>query len=89
MREHQLDDAASIRMLAVDAAARGRGAGEALTVACIDQARAEGCREIVLHSETTMTAAHRLYGRLGFRRAEELDWYPEPDLLLMGFRMDL
>jgi ribosomal protein S18 acetylase RimI-like enzyme len=89
MREHDLDDVPSIRMLAVATAARGMGAGEALTVACVERARAEGSIEIVLHSSTTMTTAHRLYQRVGFRRAEELDWQPEPDLLLMGFRMRL
>src|SRR5690606_15872044 len=59
-------DAAGIRMLAVAPHARGRGVGEALTRACIDRARAGGRRQVVLHSTDRMTAAHRLYTRLGF-----------------------
>lgn len=79
-------NAASIRMLAVDPGAQGRGVGESLVRACLARAESDGRAEVVLHSTTAMTTAHRLYLRLGFRRAEELDWCPEPDLLLMGFR---
>jgi hypothetical protein len=32
-----------------------------------------------------MTTAHRIYGRLGFERAEHLDWSPVPGFLLMAF----
>lgn len=84
--EVDVPNAASIRMLAVDPAAQGRGVGEALVRACLARAEADGRAEVVLHSTTVMTTAHRLYERLGFRRADELDWYPEPDFLLMGFR---
>ncbi|CAM5290782.1 MULTISPECIES: GNAT family N-acetyltransferase [Streptomyces] len=72
---------AEIRMLAVDRAARGRGAGEALVRACVDRARAtEGCVRVVLSSQRTMHAAHRLYERLGFVRTPERDWNPLPEL---------
>jgi ribosomal protein S18 acetylase RimI-like enzyme len=70
---------AEIRMLAVDRAARGRGAGEALVRACIDRARAtDGCTGIVLSTQHIMQAAHRIYERLGFVRAPERDWRPIP-----------
>ncbi|HLT68944.1 MAG TPA: GNAT family N-acetyltransferase [Acidimicrobiales bacterium] len=82
-------DAAGIRMLAVAPHARGRGVGEALTRACIDRARAGGRRQIVLHSTDRMTAAHRLYTRLGFERDPGIDWEPEPGLWLRGFRLRL
>ncbi|MBQ0995793.1 GNAT family N-acetyltransferase [Streptomyces nigra] len=73
---------AEIRMLAVDRAARGRGAGEALVRACLDRARAtEGCVRVVLSSQPTMYSAHRIYGRLGFVRTPERDWNPVPELL--------
>jgi ribosomal protein S18 acetylase RimI-like enzyme len=72
---------AEIRMLAVDRAARGRGAGESLVRACIDRARATpGCTAVVLSTQRTMHAAHRIYGRLGFVRVPERDWNPIPDL---------
>ncbi|MFS4093301.1 GNAT family N-acetyltransferase [Streptomyces sp. AF1A] len=72
---------AEIRMLAVDRAARGRGAGESLVRACIDRARAtRGCTAVVLSTQRTMHAAHRIYERLGFARVPERDWNPLPDL---------
>src|SRR4051812_32842939 len=37
MAEHGVDGAASIRMLAVDGAAQGRGVGRALVQVCIDR----------------------------------------------------
>jgi ribosomal protein S18 acetylase RimI-like enzyme len=82
-------DGAGIRMLAVDRAAQGQGIGEALTRACIERARAEGKRQLVLHSTTWMHTAHRLYSRLGFERDESLDWTPGPGVDLLGFRLPL
>ncbi|KOT32156.1 acetyltransferase [Streptomyces caelestis] len=72
---------AEIRMLAVARAGRGRGAGEALVRACVDRARAvEGCGRVVLSTQRTMRAAHRVYERLGFTRTPERDWNPLPEL---------
>ncbi len=72
---------AEIRMLAVAAASRGQGACEALVRACVDRARAaEGCRAVVLSTQRTMRAAHRIYERLGFVRTPERDWKPLPEL---------
>jgi ribosomal protein S18 acetylase RimI-like enzyme len=82
-------DAAGIRMLAVDPAARGRGVGEALARACIDRARAAGRQQVLLHSTDRMTVAHRLYRRLGFVHDPSLDWEPEPGVNLRGFRLRL
>jgi ribosomal protein S18 acetylase RimI-like enzyme len=77
------------RMLAVDPVAQGRGVGRALVAQVIDGFRAAGTRSIVLCSMTTMTAAHRLYESLGFRRDPGLDWSPVPGLVLVAFRLDL
>jgi ribosomal protein S18 acetylase RimI-like enzyme len=82
-------DAAGIRMLAVAAAAQRRGVGEALTVACIDRATAAGRTWLVLHSTEWMTAAHRLYGRLGFARDPERDIEVNPQFVLRAFRLRL
>lgn len=87
--EFSMPDAAGIRTLAVRPRARGRGVGAALVNACIEEARAAGRAQVVLHSTRTMTAAHRLYRRLGFERDVSLDWAPVSDVLLQGFRLRL
>ncbi|KFF99963.1 acetyltransferase [Streptomyces scabiei] len=72
---------AEIRMLAVAPEARGRGVGEALVRACVERARTvEGCVRVVLSTQRTMRAAHRIYERLGFTRTPERDWNPLPDV---------
>jgi ribosomal protein S18 acetylase RimI-like enzyme len=72
---------AEIRMLAVAREARGKGAGEALVRACVDRARTTaGCTTVVLSTQRTMRAAHRIYERLGFTRTPERDWNPLPEL---------
>ncbi|MGD0374824.1 MAG: GNAT family N-acetyltransferase [Streptosporangiaceae bacterium] len=83
------EDAAGFRMLAVAPDAQGRGVGEALVRACIDQGRADGRGRLVLHSTPWMTTAHRLYARLGFRRAPDRDFSPVPAVPLLGFELNL
>lgn len=80
---------AAIRMLGVDPAAQGRGVGLALVEACLERARRLGREAVFLHSTPWMTAAHRLYGRLGFVRVPERDWLPVPEVPLMAFRLVL
>jgi ribosomal protein S18 acetylase RimI-like enzyme len=83
------DDELEFRMLAVAPAARGRGVGEALTRLVLDRAAEQGFRAVVLSSSESMTAAHRLYERLGFRRTPELDWVPEPGVSLITYRVEV
>ena len=80
---------AVIRMLVVDPAERGRGIGEALSRAAVDTARADGCTVVRLSSQPEMTAAHRLYERLGFVRTPSFDWSPYEGLQLLGFALPL
>ena len=84
---------AEIRALAVARTARGQGAGEALVRACVARARAtEACTTIVLSSQRSMHAAHRLYERLGFVRTPDRDWNPVPhldDLTLLTYQLTL
>jgi ribosomal protein S18 acetylase RimI-like enzyme len=88
--EDLADDEASFRMLGVAAAAQGRGVGAALVETCLDAAGAAGRRAVFIHSGSWMTAAHRLYGRLGFRRAPDRDWVvPEVGVSLLGFERDV
>lgn len=89
MSEHTEDDVPSIRMLAVADHARRRGVGLALTEAVLDRARDDGARAVVLHSVPSMTGAHSLYEGLGFVRDEVIDFWPEPDVFCIGYRLDL
>jgi ribosomal protein S18 acetylase RimI-like enzyme len=59
-----------IEDVVVDAAARGRGVGEALNLAAIEQARRAGARTVDLTSRPSREAANRLYRRLGFEARE-------------------
>jgi ribosomal protein S18 acetylase RimI-like enzyme len=83
------DDEASIRMLAVDPVAQGRGIGRSLIEACIKAACRLERRAIFLHSTPWMTTAHELYVRAGFVRVPERDWLPVPEVPLLAFRLDL
>jgi ribosomal protein S18 acetylase RimI-like enzyme len=73
------------RMLAVSPDARGAGVGEALASLCVDRAREQGSRAVVLSSLPQMSAAHRLYVRLGFERAPARDWQPVPHVRLIAY----
>jgi ribosomal protein S18 acetylase RimI-like enzyme len=83
------EDEAAFRMLAVDGGVRGRGIGEALVRTCLDRARSAGKRRMVLSTDARMTAAHRLYERLGFTRLPERDWTPMPGTDLRVYALDL
>lgn len=81
---------AEFRMLAVDPAAQGRGAGAALARACVARATELGRTAVVICVRSGMaTAAHRLYARLGFVRAPEKDWSPLAGVELLGLRLEL
>ena len=43
----------------------------------------------MLHTTRWMTVAQRLYPKLGFERAPELDLEPVPGLELLGYRYQL
>jgi ribosomal protein S18 acetylase RimI-like enzyme len=57
---------ARIEDVVVDEAARGHGAGAALTTAALRLAKQQGARTIDLTSRASRVAANRLYERLGF-----------------------
>ncbi|TVL94052.1 GNAT family N-acetyltransferase [Streptomyces sp. SAJ15] len=80
---------AEFRMLAVRSAARRRGAAEALVRACLRRARELRRDRVVMSSQTDMTAAHRLYERLGFVRTPERDRSVVPGLTLITFALEL
>lgn len=74
---------AEIRMLAVEAGARGRGLGEALVRAAAEHGLSHGLEAVVLTTMPAMVAARRMYVRLGFERVPERDWsVPGQELLV-------
>jgi GNAT superfamily N-acetyltransferase len=78
-----------VRLLAVVPAARGRGVGAGLMQECVRRARGWGAPALVLHTTPMMGAAVRLYERLGFVAASELDVEVAPGLTVTGYRLDL
>jgi ribosomal protein S18 acetylase RimI-like enzyme len=81
-------DAAWIRMLAVAPEWQRRGVGEALVRTCLALAARDGRRRVLLHTTSLMVTAHRLYERLGFRRAPELDRTPSPGFTLAAYAFE-
>jgi pimeloyl-ACP methyl ester carboxylesterase/GNAT superfamily N-acetyltransferase len=79
-------DAAGFRFLAVDPAARGRGAAIALVERCTELGRASGKRLIVIHSTEAMKAALAIYAARGFERAPDLD-FVQGAMPVYGFRL--
>jgi ribosomal protein S18 acetylase RimI-like enzyme len=82
-------DEGEFRMLAVAPSAQGRGVGRALVEFLLERYRERGYRGVVLSTLAEMSAAHRVYELLGFRRTPELDWSPLPGVSLIAFRLDL
>lgn len=89
LAEFESDDEAGMRMLAVDPEAQGRGAGRLLAEACIERARAAGRARLVLHTTPAMTAAHRMYERLGFARTPDRDLAADSGLELRAYVLEL
>ncbi len=80
---------AVLRMLAVAPAARRRGVGRALTLACIRRARQMGLKRLLLSTAPAMQAAQSLYRELGFRRDPESDWEPVAGVALIAYWLPL
>ena len=80
------DEEAAFRMLVVDPAAQGQGIGELLVTTCLDRARAAGKRRMVISTDPRMTAAHRLYERMGFTPAARARLAPDARRRPAGLR---
>jgi GNAT superfamily N-acetyltransferase len=78
-----------VRLLAVAAEARGQGIGTALMQECIRRSRRLGAGCLNLHTTDMMEVAMRMYERMGFVRAPELDFHPDPGVTVKAYRLAL
>lgn len=78
-----------VRLLAVLPAARRQGVGTALMEECVRRARQAQSEAITLHTTDMMQVARRVYARLGFVRAPELDFGPVEGVIIKGYRLTL
>ncbi|MEM9704685.1 MAG: GNAT family N-acetyltransferase [Pseudomonadota bacterium] len=67
-----------IGKMAVAKKAMGRGAGRALLIAAIDEARRQKAARIFLETNDALTPALRLYESAGFKRISADDYPPSP-----------
>jgi GNAT superfamily N-acetyltransferase len=81
-------DASGFRLLAVDPSFRGQGIGSILTRECIRRARDLKHSNVVIHTTRAMQTAWKMYEKIGFKRAEDLD-FMQGDLPVFGFRLNL
>ncbi len=80
--------AGAFRLLAVNPNIRGKGLGKRLVYACIDQARSEGFKYLMIHSTKYMRVARKMYERMGFVRFPEID-FEKSGVAVLGFRYQL
>jgi ribosomal protein S18 acetylase RimI-like enzyme len=80
---------AELSRLVVAAAARGQGIGRRLVGHCERLARDAGWPSVALWSRRYQTAAHRLYERLGYRRAPERDSVDDSGHERLVFLLDI
>jgi GNAT superfamily N-acetyltransferase len=81
-------NASGFRLLGVSPRARGAGVGKALSLACIEKARHDGNRQVIIHTTEAMKVAWGMYRKLGFRSSPDLDFMQEA-LPVFGFRLKL
>ncbi|MDH7447166.1 GNAT family N-acetyltransferase [Aquimarina sp. 2201CG14-23] len=84
----QEKNAAGFRLLAVDPTIRGKGIGKLLTTYCIDRAKEEKQKQLIIHSTVSMQVAWKMYENLGFKRSKDLD-FKQGELAVFGFRLSL
>jgi ribosomal protein S18 acetylase RimI-like enzyme len=84
----QQKNASGIRLLGVSEKARGKGVGKALALQCLQLAKEIGNEQVILHTTDAMQIAWRMYQKLGFERAEALD-FSQQGLAVYGFRLKL
>lgn len=82
-------DTYGVRLLAVPPHARGTGVGRALMEHCIQRAREDGRKRVILTTTQEMESARDLYEKLGFRRERGLDHEQAPGVRAEGYVLHL
>jgi GNAT superfamily N-acetyltransferase len=77
-----------VRLLAVTPQARKQGIGAALIHECIKRATRSGAAFLTLHTSDMMQVAQRMYKRMGFVRAPDLDFHFDENTV-KGYRLKL
>lgn len=81
-------NAAAFRLLAVNPERREKGIGKSLIELCINKARKEGFKYLIIHSTKAMMIAWKMYERMGFVRFSEID-FVKNGVEVFGFRFKL
>lgn len=81
-------NACGFRLLGVSNKVRGFGLGKKLTEFCIDKGKKSNAETMVIHTTNSMKLAWKMYERLGFKRANDLD-FMQGNLPVFGFRLKL
>ncbi len=81
-------NAAGFRLLAVSPLARGNGLGKLLSMACIQKAKEDNLKQMIIHSTKSMQIAWKMYEQMGFSRSSDLD-FMQGNLAVFGFRLSL
>ena len=78
-----------LHLMAVDPAQRGRGIGDALLGRCVDEAKRQGVRGLVLSTQPSMLAAHSLYKKHAFVRNQARDWQRPDGRMFLAYERAL
>lgn len=79
-------NACGFRLLGVNSKTRGLGLGKKLTQFCIEKGKNSDCKTMVIHTTNAMKLAWAMYEKLGFKRADDLD-FMQGNLPVFGFRL--
>jgi predicted N-acetyltransferase YhbS len=78
-----------IRLLAVHPDARGMGIARVLMDECLLRSRLRSATALGLHTTELMGIARGMYARMGFVRVPEYDFQAGPEMVVMGYGLEL